>query len=263
MSGRRCQGGLPGFPGRSGSAGPPGAAGSVLPVSAPEPEQQHDQPRWTAYVRLADVVPADRNPKKHAIPDLKASLAEFGFVELPTVDERTGKLVAGHGRLEATAELLADAEVAGLEPPEGVLVDDGGHWKIPVSRGWASRDDDHAGRYLMASNHLSAKGGWDERARLEYLEELQRAERGLIGTGFTTDDINAMLAEQARRNPEAPPEFKRVGADLETHYECPRCAYKWSGNAAPTATPGEPEDEERAAAIAEMRADLEPEPAPS
>ena len=58
-----------------------------------------DRKRWLAYVPLQDLEPAARNPKRHHV-DLGSSIARFGYADGVILDERTGRLVAGHGRLE-------------------------------------------------------------------------------------------------------------------------------------------------------------------
>ena len=97
--------------------------------------------RRVEYRRLADLVPADRNPKGHDEAMLDGSIDQYGYVELITEDGRTGKLIAGHGRLEA----LARREAARPDqPPEGVVRGDDGAWLVPILVGWSSRDDDEA-----------------------------------------------------------------------------------------------------------------------
>lgn len=152
-------------------------------------------PRWIEYLPIVDVLPAEVNPKKHAGGDLRASMARFGFTEPPLVDDRTGRLVAGHGRLEAAGELAA-AEASGAEPPEGVELDEQGRWCIPVVRGWSSASDDEARAYLLTSNTLTEKGGWDEPVLLEWLVELD-AGAGLDGIGYSSEEIAALLEASA------------------------------------------------------------------
>lgn len=157
------------------------------------PDETAPKPaRWTEYVPLAQLVPADRNPKQHDMEQLRASMARFGFTEPLLLDERTGKLVAGHGRLEE----LSAAKAAGLPPPEGVAHDgDGdGDWSVPVVRGWASKDDDEAAAYLVASNRIGERGGWQQRELYTMLDDLAANAEGLLGTGFTADDLDDMLA---------------------------------------------------------------------
>ena len=89
-----------------------------------------DAPRRIEYVPLADVIPAPRNPRAHSsLPLVRASIDRFGFVDGAVHDGRTGRIVAGHGRLEA----LTAMEAAGEHPPDGVIV--GGRCRCkPVGR---------------------------------------------------------------------------------------------------------------------------------
>lgn len=121
-------------------------------------------------VVLDELRSALRNPKQHALEPLSASLAEHGAVEPPALDERTGRLVAGHGRVEA----LRLMRERGEPPPAGVLVDEAGVWRVPVLRGWSSRDDAEAERYLARSNRLTELGGWDDSMLRELLAEQPR-----------------------------------------------------------------------------------------
>lgn len=71
--------------------------------------------RRLEYMRLDAIQRAPRNPKRHDLDAIQRSTDKFGVVEVPALDERTGKLVAGHGRLDAwsaaaqRARHLADA----------------------------------------------------------------------------------------------------------------------------------------------------------
>ena len=56
------------------------------------------------YVPLDQLKKAPRNPKAHS-DDIKTSIGRFGYVEPIVVDERTGCIVAGHGRREALLAL--------------------------------------------------------------------------------------------------------------------------------------------------------------
>jgi hypothetical protein len=56
--------------------------------------------RRLEYVPLDDLQPAARNPKRHDLPAIGRSIDTFGYVEPVVLDERTGRLVAGHGRVE-------------------------------------------------------------------------------------------------------------------------------------------------------------------
>jgi hypothetical protein len=146
--------------------------------------------RRIEYLRLSDIRGADVNPKDHDLPGLRRSIGEYGFTEAPLLDERTGRLVAGHGRLKD----LQERRNLGAPPPEGIGVDSDGEWLIPVIRGWASETDAHARAYLTASNKLSENGGWDYDVLPDYLRGL--AEQDLLPlTGFTEDELAALLEQ--------------------------------------------------------------------
>ena len=53
------------------------------------------------YLPLSSLKPARRNPKRHDLGTLDQSLDRFGFVAPIILDERTKRIVAGHGRMEA------------------------------------------------------------------------------------------------------------------------------------------------------------------
>ena len=57
------------------------------------------------YLKLDEILPADANPKDHDIGEIYMSIKRFGFTEPPVRNETTGKLVAGHGRLETLKQL--------------------------------------------------------------------------------------------------------------------------------------------------------------
>src|SRR5688572_9588756 len=101
--------------------------------------------RHITYARLSELVPAARNPKDHDLPSLMASLGRFGWTNPAVLDERTGRLVAGHGRWEACVALRA----GGDPPPGGVYLDEDGEWLVPLLRGWQSRDDAEAEAYIV------------------------------------------------------------------------------------------------------------------
>lgn len=97
------------------------------------------------YLPLAQLKRAPRNPKGHAQQIISQSMDVHGYVEAITIDERTGRLVAGHGRLdELEAKKAAEAPM-----PEGIMAGDDGEWLVPVQRGWRSKDDAQAENYLL------------------------------------------------------------------------------------------------------------------
>lgn len=125
------------------------------------------EPRRLEYMPLAKIAKAKRNPKRHDHAAIIASIEEHGYAEVGLLDERTSRLVAGHGRLEA----LASMERIGKPIPDGIKAGPDGKWLVPVLRGWSSRDDAEAERYLVRSNRLVELGGYDVDALAELMRE--------------------------------------------------------------------------------------------
>lgn len=154
--------------------------------------------RRLEYVPLDDIVAADRNPKAHDPALIAASIGRFGFIETPVIDERTGKLVAGHGR---TDELRAARE-RGDAPPEGIATDAEGRWLVPTLRGWSSRDDADALAAGVALNRVGEAGGWDYSELEPMLTDWSASgPDALLGLGFDASDLEAIRAqlEQTKR----------------------------------------------------------------
>jgi len=139
------------------------------------------------YMDLAAIVRAPRNPKAHDLAALGASLDRFGFVAPLLVNERTGRLVAGGGRLDA----LQQRKAAGGPAPARIRVE-GDAWLVPVLRGVSFETDADAEAYLIADNRLSEVGGWDDAGLAAMLADLA-AQDGLAGTGYDQDDIDDLL----------------------------------------------------------------------
>lgn len=143
--------------------------------------------RRTEYMPLDTIRAAVRNPKNHDTAGIAASVDRFGLAETPLIDERTGRLVAGHGRIND----LTARQTEGQDPPDGVRIDDDGRWLIPVQCGWASRSDAEAEAYLVASNRLGEKGGWDTPGLHELLRNLADADADLLAvTGYDMQDLD-------------------------------------------------------------------------
>jgi hypothetical protein len=157
-------------------------------------------PRRLEYMPLDDLLGRrdPRNPKGHADADIRHSLGRFGYTEPVMLDERTGRLIAGHGRIEN----LDQRRTAGQHPPDGIVIAADGTWTIPVTRGWASRSDEEAAAYLVTSNQLTIKGGWHADPLAAILQEIASATSdGLEGTGFTVADLDLVLAEVSDAGP--------------------------------------------------------------
>lgn len=131
------------------------------------------------YVELGALKKWPKNAKRHDLDFLGDAFKENGFAELPTIDEGTGKMVAGHGRLEKLEAMKA----AGEEAPERIQVK-AGKWLVPVIRGMTFRKP---GKHVLASNKGVELGGWDNKLLADALGKL--GEDDLGGTGFGTEDL--------------------------------------------------------------------------
>lgn len=141
------------------------------------------------YVPLSEVRTAKRNPKDHDQGAIHASISRFGFTSPLLLDERTGRIVAGHGRVEA----LRSMKASGSSAPERIE-ERGGEWYVPVVKGLSFRSDEDAEAYLLADNRLTELGGWDDAALTEILADLAAADT-LEGVGWSADDVDGMLAD--------------------------------------------------------------------
>lgn len=177
------------------------------------------------YLPLSELQRHPKNPKAHDLGALHTSVNRFGYVTPVLIDERTGYLVAGHGRLDALAQLKAQ----GKQPPARIVARNG-DWLVPVVRGVEFASDAAVEAYLVADNRLTELGGWDEPELVALLQDLAAEDEALLeATGYDGDDLQAMIDELTP--PDAPQDFNEYGEDIETEYCCPKCGYQWSGKA--------------------------------
>lgn len=150
-----------------------------------------EAPRWTEYMPVSNTESARNNPKGHDTTRIRGSIERFGFVDQAILDERTGRLVGGHGRLEQLREMRD----AGENPPDGIVVDDSGEWLWPVTRGWSSRSDAEADALLVALNRLTELGGWDDLGGLaDILSAAHEADAALLDiAGYSTSELDTLL----------------------------------------------------------------------
>jgi hypothetical protein len=159
------------------------------------------------YMALGKLREARRNPKLHDIEETIASIRRFGFVQVPAIDEKTGLLVAGHGRREALLEM----KQAG-EPVPKNIEDRDGEWFVPVLRGVAFETETEAEAYLLADNRVGGLAGYDDAMLAKMAFELAKVSgdgTGLVGTGIdpkTYEDLQAQLG-RFEASEAAPPDL--------------------------------------------------------
>lgn len=149
---------------------------------------EHDE-RRIEYRPLRDLKADPRNPKAHAQDAIGSSVTRFGFVEPIIVDERTGYIASGHGRVSTLTQMRMRKE----PPPEGIRVSKKRGWLVPVVL-WHSKNDAEAGAALIAFNRAGELGGWADEALLDLLHELEDASLDPADIGFADEEIAALAA---------------------------------------------------------------------
>jgi ParB-like chromosome segregation protein Spo0J len=133
---------------------------------------------------LSEFVGMPRNPKAHNLGEIHQSLDRFGFVGVIIVNDVTGHVVAGHGRIEA----LRQKKVSGERPPEGIEAkqDD---WYVPTEHISVPEKEEEA--LAIALNRIG-ENEWDNSKTAQILADLA-AEDNLEGTGFDGDDVDYLI----------------------------------------------------------------------
>ncbi len=150
------------------------------------------------YMPLSILKRAPRNPKLHNDAALKESFGRFGFVAPIILDETSGRLVAGHGRLDS---LVAEKEAA--KPTPERIIEKNGEWLVPVLRGVSFKDAAEAEAYLMADNQLTMSAGWDDALQIKMLNDMLQVggNAALLGTGWNENDIKELEKAYAAEHP--------------------------------------------------------------
>lgn len=140
---------------------------------------------------LGQIIPYARNPRRNekAVATVAASIAEFGWRQPIVVDEQM-VVLAGHTRLEAARQL-------GLETAP-----------VHVAKGLTEAQ---ARAFRIMDNRSSENAEWDDELLGLELGDLLNAEFDLGLTGFTDEELNALLSgveaaatEDADEVPETP-----------------------------------------------------------
>jgi DNA modification methylase len=129
--------------------------------------------RW----KIEKLVPYARNARTHSdeqVGQIAASIKEWGWTTPVLVDEQ-GSIIAGHGRTLA-AQRLKMTEVP-----------------VMVAKGWS---DAKKRAYVLADNKLAMNAGWDNEMLALELGEIGDLGFDLDLTGFTADEIAALMPEE-------------------------------------------------------------------
>ena len=127
------------------------------------------------YKKIGELIPYARNSRTHSdaqVAQIAASIKEFGWTNPVLMDGDNG-IIAGHGRVLAARVL--------------------GHTDIPTIE-LSHMTDIQKRAYIISDNKLAMNAGWDEEVLGLELTELKEFGFNLDLTGFSTDEIEALLA---------------------------------------------------------------------
>lgn len=137
-------------------------------------------------IDLEKAVKHPRNPKRHDLETIRSSMGSHGFLERVLINRTTGRILAGHGRLET----LRSMKEAGTEAPVGVRVT-GKRWEVPCD--YVSIPEENEQEILAILNQTTIAGGWDEPMLAEILQRLEKRPQGLAGMGFDRDYVSKLF----------------------------------------------------------------------
>ncbi len=151
-----------------------------------------------SLVSLEDLEPYERNARTHPqeqIEQIKASVRAFGFANPLISDlDAGGVLVAGHGRLIAIKEMLAEGEAIRL--PDGRDLPAGFLPTIDCS-GWT---EEQRRAYTLADNRIAENSGWDEELLALELGEIGEAFDATADLGFSAEHLANIFADRNEGN---------------------------------------------------------------
>lgn len=159
----------------------------------------------TAMVDLAAFSKLLNNPKDHDAQAIARSVKRFGYLEPVVVNETTGHVLAGHGRIEA----LQGMKAMGKDAPKGIVAE-GEKWLVPTFYADVDEKDEYAA--AIALNKIVELGGWREDVLVGILANYAaRDESALLATGYDKADVDMLLAMQASYQSESQDDNKGVG----------------------------------------------------
>lgn len=133
---------------------------------------------------IEELVPYARNARTHSdaqVAEIAASMREWGWTNPVLVDENGG-IIAGHGRVLAARKLGLD------EVP------------VMIAEGWSEAQKQ---AYILADNKLALNAGWDDELLRVELRDLTDAGFDVSLTGFSAEEISALMDGPAESDPGA------------------------------------------------------------
>lgn len=150
------------------------------------------------YIPLKQAVLWDRNPKKHELEKIKASIRRYGFKDPPAfstqLNDGQGAFTEGNGRTLAVRQMHEAHE----ELPRGLRSDESGEWYIPVLFGVDATSVAMAEAYSFDHNALTAAGLSPEEQMKMWEPEALSMLRDLANSdekpeAFSPDELSMLL----------------------------------------------------------------------
>lgn len=153
-------------------------------------------PLTVVYVAIDQLKPFPHNARTHSphqIRQIAESIGLFGFTN-PVLVDRTGQILAGHGRVKA-------AKLRGMKEVPAICLED--------------LTEEQLRAYVLADNKLAESAGWDKEIlaiELQNLLTLDSADFDVTITGFEIPEIDLIL-EEAKGNAEREENFPEPDPD--------------------------------------------------
>ena len=146
---------------------------------------------------VSSLIPYARNSRTHSeeqVTQIAASIREFGFTN-PVLIDSSGTIIAGHGRVMAAKKVgLAEVPCLRLQ-----------HLSPSQIRA-----------YVIADNKLALNAGWDDEMLKAELLTLQEEGFNTDLTGFSDDELNALLNSEIIEGQTDPDEVPEPPVDSIT-----------------------------------------------
>ncbi|MCU1647150.1 MAG: Pipefishp1 [Nocardia sp.] len=139
-------------------------------------------------VAISKLTPFPGNPRRGDVEGIAASLKANGQFRPIVVQKSTGHVLAGNHTMQAAISLGWD--------------------KIDVH--WVICDDDSAKKIVLADNRLADKGHYD----VDDLTNLLQDVSDLDGTGYTDDELNALLDDIEPEDVDLPDDKPSLGESV-------------------------------------------------
>jgi ParB-like chromosome segregation protein Spo0J len=146
------------------------------------------------------VTPHPHNPRVGPVDAITDSIEANGFYGAIVVHEQTGHILIGNHRYAAAVK-------AGITRLPAIVI---------------SCDESRARRIMLADNRYAELAQWNDETLSALLAELSTEPGALIGTGFTTTELAALLSAD-----DFTPADETNRVDVSREHECPACGYTW------------------------------------